>query len=30
MPSYYDNHQAEKDIGEIEKYSQNNVYVKIV
>ena len=33
MPSYYDNHQAEKDFGEIskeiEKYCQKNIYVKI-
>ena len=29
MPSHYDNHQAKKDIGEIEKiekYSQKSIY----
>ena len=33
IPSYYDNHQAERDIveiGKIEKYSQMNVYRRIV
>ena len=33
MPFLYDNHQAEKDFGEIEnfffKYGQQNAYVKI-
>ena len=37
MPSYYDNHQAEKERYrkneknlKIEKYSQKNVYIRIV